>query len=443
MRLNNKILAGNIILSVVIFILTSVGMYFLVKHTIYAELNHHLLQHKTDITDQLQNRPSSLDSFQNTELNTEGLGTYEWIGITKYDGSIPLHKNFFSTLDTTRNKDESPETYRRLTTTISVNNHNYILRVYEEVASWNNISRTILITILAVLLIWILLVYLVNQAAFKRLLAPFYKTVETLEHISDPTHLDESFPNSTTYEINVLNHALNDMMKEIRSSFEDQKKFLQNASHELLTPLSIIRQKAEKILAKSDTLDRDTLESVHDIQGTAVRLSRLSNALLLISRIENKQFSLNEPIEIRKISKEVIKELHDFISMKNILVEEDFPDEIPSIRGNKELIRSAIYNIVQNAIKFSPADSTVTITTRCDTGDCSVSVKDQGPGIPPSLVDSIFDRFKKGHSQTTSDKEHESPGLGLSIVKSICQLHGFDCSARNLPGQGAEISIHF
>jgi len=438
MRLNNKILVSNIILSVIIFLLTSVGMYFLVKNTVYTELDHHLLQHKTDITDQLDTGPSSFNAIQ----NMGGLGTYEWVEITKYDGSIPLHKNFFATLDTARNRDESPETYRRLTTTISVNNHNYLLKVYEEVASWNNISWTILITILGVLLIWILLVYLVNQAAFKKLLAPFYKTVDTLEHISDPTHLEKSFPDSTTHEINVLNHALNDMMKEIRSSFEDQKQFIQNASHELLTPLSIIRQKAEKILAKSDLLDRQTLESVNDIQQTAVRLSRLSNALLLISRIENKQFSLDEQIDISEISEEVIYELRDFISMKNITLKKEI-SEVIHVKGNRELIRSAIYNIVQNAIKFAPPGSTITIKAGCESDSCQISVQDQGPGIPLSLVDSIFDRFKKGNIQTVSSKEHDSPGLGLSIVKSICQLHEFDCSAKNLPKQGAKITIHF
>lgn len=439
MKLNSKILLTNVILSVAIFLLTSVGMYYLVNDTVYEELDNHLLQHKIDILSQLHNNPTSITEIK----KLGGLGSYEWIEIAPYDGSVAPYTNTFATIDTVRNPGEvRPEEYRHLATTVAVDDQYYTLHIYEEVAAWDNISITILLSVLAGLLIWILLLYLVNQAVFGRILTPFYDTVDILESISSPSDLEETFPKSSTYEVNVLNQSLNSMMKEIRSSFDDQKKFIQNASHELLTPLSIIRQKSERILSHTDVLDRDTLESVNDIQNTAIRLSRLSNALLMISRVENRQYSLDESVNIREVTEKVTEELRDFISMKNLQLQLRFDKEI-TVQGNRELIHSAIYNIVQNAVKFSPPKSSIRIATNGQPGTDKLSVRDHGPGIPELIIDSIFDRFMKGKNNGTDTGNEQSTGLGLSIVESICQLHGFTCEARNTDKGGAEIIIRF
>lgn len=439
MKLNNKILLSNIVLSVVIIMLTAVGLYFLVNDTVYEELDNHLLQHKIDIMTQLQGNPESLSEIQ----KLGGLGSYEWIEITPYEDGLPLHTNNYSTIDTVRNADAAQsEAYRRLVSTISVEDQYYTVRIYEEVAAWDDISMTILLSVMGGLMIWILLLYLVNQGVLNRILTPFYDTVDTLERISNPTDFDEVFPSSSTYEIDVLNRALNSMMNEIQSYFEDQKKFIQNASHELLTPLSIIRQKAERILSQADKLDRQTLESVNDIQHTAIRLSRLSNALLMISRVENKQYSLEDAVNIREVTEKVTEELGDFISMKNLELETQFDKDI-TVQGNRELIHSAIYNIVQNAVKFSPPESSIQVSTNGQPGMNEFSVRDHGPGIPDSFINSVFDRFKKGKNNSAGNGKEDSPGLGLSIVKSICQLHGFTCKARNVDEDGAEISIRF
>ena len=439
MKLNNKILLSNTLLTLVVFALTSIGIYYLVNSTVYGELDNHLLQHKIDLINQIDEDASSLKDIKELGI----LGSYEWIDIQKYDGTVAPNANDFATIDTMRNpnKEIEEKSYRRLTTAINVNDIYYTIRLYEEVASWEHISRTMLLSVLAGLLIWILLLYILNQFVLDKILAPFYETVSTLEHISNPSDLNETFPETTTYEINVLNRALNSMMQHIRSSFEDQKQFIQNASHELLTPLSIIRQKAEKILSNAESLDKRTIKAAGNIQDTAVRLSRLSNALLLISRIENRQYSLDEDVEITNITENVIDELSDFIEMKQLTLEKDFDCSI-NVKGNSELIRAAIYNIVQNAIKYTPSGTSIILQTKCYGEQRSFSVLDEGPGIPNEFLDSVFDRFQKTQNHTDGFDD-DSPGLGLSIVQSISRLHNFRCSAKNHPDRGAEVSIDF
>lgn len=439
MKLNNKILISNSLLSLFMLVVTGLGTYYVVNTTIYDELDFHLLQHKADIQQQLMEDPNSLDEIK----RLGGLGSYEWVEISNFDQSITLHSNNFSTIDTVRyaNVSELPESYRKLTTTLSVGGSHYLLEIYEEVAAWEKISMTVMLSVLAALFIWVILLYVVNQYAFGRILSPFYDTVDRLEHISSPNELGEPFPEPNTYEIRVLNNALNTMLTQIKSSFDDQRKFIQNASHELLTPLSIIRQKAEKLISDSEQLDPSSLERLHEIQQTAVRLTRLSNALLLISRVENKQYEMSDEIDITQIVEQVLKELTDFTEIKEITIETEYSRQAV-IKGNKELIHSAVYNIIQNAIKFSPDGGKIWITiAENGSGQIVLFVKDEGPGIPEDLIDQVFERFRKGDK--LSGHGSSSPGLGLSIVKSICELHGYEYKAVNNPDKGVSFSLIF
>jgi signal transduction histidine kinase len=439
MKLNNKILISNSLLSLFMLIVTGFGTYYVVNTTIYDELDFHLLQHKFEIQQQLQEDPESLDEIR----RLGGLGSYEWVEIHNFDESIPLNSNNFSTVDTVRYADvsELAESYRKLTTTLSVGNDHYLLEIYEEVAAWDKISLTVMLSVLAALFIWVILLYIVNQFAFGRILAPFYHTVDRLEHISSPSQVGEPFPEPNTYEIRVLNNALNTMLTQIKSSFEDQRKFIQNASHELLTPLSIIRQKAEKLISDAENLDHNNVERLHEIQQTAVRLTRLSNALLLISRVENRQFEMDDEINVLEVIEQVLKELQDFIEIKGLTIEKEL-DQKFVFKGNKELIHSAIYNMIQNAIKYTPEGSKIHLSLfKKSSGKTEFSVSDEGPGIPEELINKVFDRFRK--AEKLSEHGNSSPGLGLSIVKSICELHDLDYKAENNPDQGVTFSILF
>jgi signal transduction histidine kinase len=439
MKLNNKILLSNSVLSLFMLIVTGFGMFYVVSTTIYDELDYHLMQHKIDIQNLLVREPESLIELQ----NAGAWGSNEWVEVEEYDGEVPLGSNNFSTVDTLRYSAGSQimDSYRLLETTVTVNGKPYVLKVYEEVAAWDKISMKVLISVLAALFIWVMLLYVVNQYVFGRILAPFYDTIDRLEQISSPTEMGEPLAETDTYEIRVLNKAINSMLSQIKSSFEDQKAFIQNASHELLTPLSIIRQKTEKMLTNSDGLNRSTIERLNEIQQTTVRLTRLSNALLLISRVENKLFEMNDEVYIAEIIAQVLNELHDFVELKKLKIEKNLSQKI-KLTGNRELIHSAIYNIIQNAIKFSPEGGKILVSVQQENAARPLFlVRDEGPGIPQEMIEKVFDRFKK--REWPQNKSNESPGLGLSIVKSICELHGFEYQAENNPDKGITVTLRF
>ncbi|MDZ7805852.1 MAG: HAMP domain-containing sensor histidine kinase [Gracilimonas sp.] len=150
---------------------------------------------------------------------------------------------------------------------------------------------------------------------------------------------------------------------------------------------------------------------------------------------------MNDEIELTEIIEQVLKELEDFIEIKELKVDKDLSQTFELI-GNKELIHSAVYNIIQNAIKFSPDGGKIRISiTQNNSGTTVFSVSDEGPGIPEDLIDQVFDRFKKGDK--LSGHNSSSPGLGLSIVKSICELHECGYRAENNPDKGVTFSLLF
>jgi signal transduction histidine kinase len=195
------------------------------------------------------------------------------------------------------------------------------------------------------------------------------------------------------------------------------------------------------LISDAENLDHNNIERLHEIQQTAVRLTRLSNTLLLISRVENRQFEMDDEINVLEVIEQVLKELQDFIEIKGLTIEKYLNQKFV-FKGNKELIHSAIYNMIQNAIKYTPEGSKIHLSlSEKSSGKTEFSVSDEGPGIPEELINKVFDRFRKG--EKLSDHGNSSPGLGLSIVKSICELHSLDYKAENNPDQGVTFSILF
>jgi signal transduction histidine kinase len=150
---------------------------------------------------------------------------------------------------------------------------------------------------------------------------------------------------------------------------------------------------------------------------------------------------MDDEINVLEVIEQVLKELQDFIEIKGLTIEKYLNQKFV-FKGNKELIHSAIYNMIQNAIKYTPEGSKIHLSlSEKSSGKTEFSVSDEGPGIPEELINKVFDRFRKG--EKLSDHGNSSPGLGLSIVKSICELHSLDYKAENNPDQGVTFSILF
>jgi len=221
-----------------------------------------------------------------------------------------------------------------------------------------------------------------------------------------------------------------------------RKDFVANVSHELRTPVSVIKGYAETILSEGKNLPPEKLVQFTEvIHSHAERLAHLISDLLTLSRIESGAVPL-EPVAV-SISSAVNRATHlleqKALSKEVRLCKTDALVSMPAIQADPDKLDQVLINLLDNAIKFTPAGGTVTVDAT-DLGDrIRIDVSDSGIGIPPKDIPRIFERFYR--VDTARSRELGGTGLGLAIVKHIVQAHGGSITVESSPGKGTTFSF--
>jgi heavy metal sensor kinase len=222
-------------------------------------------------------------------------------------------------------------------------------------------------------------------------------------------------------EIGRLAAVLNETNARLDASFEQLRRFTSDASHELRTPLAVMRGVGEMALGQGRTLAeyRDALASILE---EIDRLTRLVDTLLRLSRADKGVVPLQgAPVDLGQLAREVVGSLAVLADERRqqLRVREAIPVQVWC---DAALVREAVANLVDNAITYSPAASTIDVNLRLDGGRAIVSVSDQGPGIPPEHRERIFDRFYR--IDEGRSRESGGTGLGLAIAKWAVEANG-------------------
>lgn len=270
----------------------------------------------------------------------------------------------------------------------------------------------IVISLVQAILIILLLggFVLINRSLSQKIWNPFYKTLSKLKAYE----LDrkEPFPYEETNiaEFDDLNTAIRSLTNKNREVFQQQKEFIENASHELQTPLAIFQSKLD-LLIQDDALTEEQAVLVNDLINTNQRLSKLNKSLLLLSKIENQQFIDKEDIDVTQLLRDSISNYQSLTASGDTNILQASPY---ILHGNKTLTDILINNLVRNAFQHTVHYDQIRISL--SNGILSI----QNPGEPiKDGGDKIFERFYKESSLKSST------GLGLSIVKKICDLSGY------------------
>lgn len=237
-------------------------------------------------------------------------------------------------------------------------------------------------------------------------------------------------------EIQELAVSFNQMISELQHSFAIQKQFSADAAHELRTPLTVMQTKLD-VAALSDSINDETKILVESLNGQLARLTALIEDLLIFSK-DLPLESVN-PVSLFPLIQDVTEELADLALQKQITVLIDGDDCV--IQGQDRLLERVFYNLIENAIKYSPCGSTVQIRLHGHSDESCVSVADQGEGIPEKFRKSVFEPFfrvDKSRSRSVGGN-----GLGLAVCKKILDRHHADiCVVPNTP-VGSIFEIHF
>jgi signal transduction histidine kinase len=301
--------------------------------------------------------------------------------------------------------------YRHLVVTGNMEDKKgYRISIFKSIEDTHNlITDLFLITCLAFILLSVILV-VVNYWISKKLWVPFYHTLDKIKDFNIDEKLQLNLSTTGIMEFDSLNRVLNTMSEKIREDFLNLKEFTEDASHEIQTPLSIIKSKLE-LLFQSENLTDKQAENIRAIYEAATRLSKLNYSLQLISKIQNQQYSSIGAVDLAVITDKFLLHFHEIIEQKNIRVDRHYTQQV-KLNMNPDLGEILISNLLGNAIRHNIENGWVSI----DLNEKELVISNTGHKLSFNPND-LFKRFKKG------DLSGDSSGLGLSIVNKIAALY--------------------
>jgi two-component system OmpR family sensor kinase len=265
----------------------------------------------------------------------------------------------------------------------------------------------------------ILVTALMGWFIASRALRPLSRMTSTASSISI-NRLDERIPVPPAEdELRSLAETLNDMLGRLETGVKDKRRLVANASHELQTPLAVMRTELDVYLATAD-LPPDAVEVLASVREESDRMSRIVRNLLTLARFDDGNFRLlKQPLDLADVAQEAVDSLTELARERHVTVSAD--GESTSAPADAEYLRLVVTNLVENAIKYSGEGSEVKLNTYTQGEDAVLEVADNGQGIPASALPHLFDRFFRVESARAA--ENSGSGLGLAITKEIIEAH--------------------
>ena len=401
MRLISKTIIYYLLISIPLLLLAGLFSYYQIDNALADETDESLFKELT--------QAESL-------INISGSGktvylSYDSLSYIQSVKSIQ-HQHSYSDTSIFDSDENEFVNYRVLKHTIKKYNQYYLIVVLKSTLDKEDLKESLFLVFALIICFLTSAFFIVNWVLSKALWRPFYKTLFKLNSYDVKKHNNESFENAKIFEFNQLNSALNVMTNKLKIDFLKQKEFTENASHEMQTPLAIIKTSVSTLM-QSDRLNSMELNELAVIESVVKKLSSLNKTLLLLTKIENQQFSKNELVNINEVVLNALKQYADFIKIKNIRVTLNLNSNL-LISMNPMLADILISNLIKNAIRHNFEGGEIFISTN----ENKISVLNSGEVLSIN-PDDMFIRFKK------NDGSIDSLGLGLSIVKTILELYNY------------------
>ena len=307
------------------------------------------------------------------------------------------------------------EPVRMLSTAFELKGKFYRLQVISSMVEEDDLIEDLFWSVVWLYLVMLTAMLFINKIALQKLWKPFYEILQQLKTFRLDSNEKAPGIKTNIKEFKALKTAVNTLTQHSIETYTHQKQFTENAAHELQTPLAIAAGKLELLLEKDDIKDTHAADIAQVLQ-IIERLARLNKSLLLLTKIENKQYTANQTISINKTVHQCINDLEDFIAYKNVNI--SFRETAQAeVEMDMALASILISNLIKNAVFHNTPNGLITI----DVTQKIFTISNTGneKALDP---EKIFNRFYKHSTEQTST------GLGLAVVKAICTLYGFGLS---------------
>lgn len=405
MKLLTKTTLYFVTITLFVFFLGGIGLYVIMQNLIEKEVNNELYDRIHFVLS---------EAYQVSTLKNAKFIASEPIEIEQVQN--PHRTPIFQLKDTVLfNKVQrfySP--YRKLTTTIQSKDGNYYrISIFKSLMASNIlIERVALITTL-MLLLFILLVYFLNRYIFGRIWADFFDTLHKIQEFSLSNPQKEVFSASEIIEFNEMNQVLNMMIDKIIHDYEGVKEFTGNLSHEVQTPLAVIKNKTDLLFQES--LNEKQFKLAGSIYSATNRLSEIVRSLGLIARIDKNQFTNLTSIDLESIIREQLENFDSIIESRKIKGTINVEGK-PVLNMDKNLAEILINNLIKNAVRHNIEGGYIHISVTEKSLQLTNSGED--PGVP---TEELFEQFSRA-------SKNGFMGIGLAIVRKITDYYGMKIS---------------
>ena len=383
--------------ALLVFIVISPLFYFISKKMYINEADETLIQRKTDFIKNTSNTLTLADIELWNKYNS----------IIKIEPPTRLKKDsLFDNYAIDKSTNEN-EQYRILKSPITIDNQSYtFVSKINLVENEDLIQSIVLLFFILIILLLGGMLYLTKKLSSK-LWNPFYKTLENIEQFEIDKTENLTFLHSDIEEFERLNSSIQNLVDKNRRIFNSQKEFVENAAHELQTPLAVFRAKIETLI-QSKNLTQEQAEILNSLNNSVAQLHRLNKNLLLLSKIDSDQFTETKEFSLQQEIENIVDFFKEQALLKNISITTSFKESCV-LNTNKVLTEIVISNLLMNAVRHNIENGKIEI----ELTNQYVSIKNTG--VQESLnTGFLFNRFSKINSTSKGN------GLGLAIVKKIC-----------------------
>lgn len=438
MKIKHQLAIFNALTRLLVIVVLWLMLPILVENVVYRHINNGLLEKKKKFIDHLD-RNEINDFIENSDDSTETYSQFstlhsEFLVLSK----SPIKHNQKKAVFTNEYRiiEGEENEYRILQYHFTFDNQGYQLEIGSSLGEVKDLTFIIKFFIIIVFVVILFITFLADTFYIEYLLKPFYKIIDTkIRRVNEPEAFDHTPIKARSRDFRELDFVLNQMMDRIAELFKKEKQFISNVSHELLTPIALLKNKFENLL-QNESLDDNAFDKIAGALRTLDMLKKIINNLLLISRIENNQYEANESINFHELITDLQEDLQDRMEDREIQflnkMEHDF-----IFTGNKTLIHILIYNLVINAVKYNKPKGSILVTDGFLEDRYFISITDSGIGITASQIENIFNRF----ARISSDQDGQ--GLGLAIADSIASFHHIEIKVTSVINEGTVFMLLF
>ena len=403
MKLFTKYNRFSLVATVAIFLLTSIIFYFFIRSALISQVDDDLDIEKKEIEIYAKN----YDKLPEVVPIRHQVISYQLV-------AQPFKEVVYRTFKGTDSSENDKDDFRSLDFGVRATGNEYKVSVMKPLMTTENLLWYILLIILSTSVIILTASYIINRLVLRKLWTPFFDTLGKLKTFSLSSNEPLHFQSTKIDEFGLMNNTLEMTTNKAQQDFRALKEFTENASHEMQTPLAIIQSKLD-LLIQDEKLSEAQSVVAQSVYKSIQKLSNLNQSLLLLAKIDNKQFEETSSINLKEKIQKKMEAFQELWANENITVSASLEDA--SVKMNRALADILLNNLLSNATKHNFPDGNISIVL--SKTDLTVSNTGQAVTLDSNRLFTKFYTEKKGAGNN---------GLGLSIAKHICDASGFSIS---------------